>query len=90
MLHPVSAQNCCIEVLPDRPAFARPQEYVAYEFVPTSLSVSGISGSSNMDSFHDGWLVAVQLLLCVVLPPGLIQYCSQHSCVVAVKLFLCV
>ena len=22
-----------------------------------------------------------------VLPPGLVQYCSQHSCVVAVKLF---
>ena len=23
-----------------------------------------------------------------VLPPGLVQYCSQHSCVIAVKLFL--
>ena len=32
--------------------------------------------------------MAVQLLLCGVLPPGLVQYCSQHSCVVAVKLFL--
>ena len=32
--------------------------------------------------------MAVQLLLCGVLPPGLVQYCSQHSCVIAVKLFL--
>ena len=26
-------------------------------------------------------------MLCGVLPQGLVQYCSQHSCVVAVKLF---
>ena len=39
-------------------------------------------------SFCDGWQVAVQLLLCRVLSPGLVQYCSQHSCVVAAKLFL--
>ena len=32
------------------------------------------------------WLY--KLLLCGVLPPGLVQYCLQHSCVVAVKLFL--
>ena len=32
--------------------------------------------------------MAIQLLLCGVLPPGLVQHCSQHSCVVAVKLFL--
>ena len=38
------------------------QEYIAYEFVHTSLAVSRMSGSSNHDSFHDGWLVAVQLL----------------------------
>ena len=31
--------------------------------------------------------MAVQLQLCRVLPPGLVQYCSQHSCVVAVKFF---
>ena len=42
----------------------------------------------NLDSFRDGWLVAVQLLLGRVLPLGLVQYCSQHYCVVAVKLFL--
>ena len=29
-----------------------------------------ISGSSNLDSFCDGWYVAVQLLLYGMLPPG--------------------
>ena len=65
-----------------------PQEYIAYELVPTSPVVSCMSGSSNFDIFHDGWLVAVQLLLCGVMPLGLVQYCLQHSCVVAIKLFL--
>ena len=31
--------------------------------------------------------MTIQLLLCGVLPPGLIQYCSKHSCVITVKLF---
>ena len=47
-----------------------------------------MSGSSKLDSFRDGWEVAVQLLFCEVLAPGLLRYCLQHSCVVAVKLFL--
>ena len=55
---------------------------------PYFLSSVHMSGLSNFYSFRDGWQVAVQLLLCEVLAPGLIQYCSQHSCVVAVKLFL--
>ena len=32
-----------------------PQEYIPYELVPTSLAVSCMSGSSNLDSFRDGW-----------------------------------
>ena len=32
-----------------------PQEYVAYELVVTSPAVFCMSGSSNMDSFRDGW-----------------------------------
>ena len=32
-----------------------PQEYVTYEFVPISPAVSRMSGSSNLDSFCDGW-----------------------------------
>ena len=31
------------------------QEYVTYEFVPTSPAVSHMSGPSNLDSFGDGW-----------------------------------
>ena len=54
-LYPVSAQSCCILVLTGRPKFSRPQEYIAYEFVLTSPAVSCMSGSSNEDSFRDGW-----------------------------------
>ena len=32
-----------------------PQEYVTYEFNSTSPAVSHMSGSSNLDSFRDGW-----------------------------------
>ena len=32
-----------------------PQEYIADEFVLTSTAESGMSGSSNFDSFRDGW-----------------------------------
>ena len=65
-----------------------PQEYIIYEHVSTSPAVSYMSGSSNFYSFRFEWYVAVQLLLCGVLSPGLLQYCSQHYCVIAVKLFL--
>ena len=40
-----------------------------------------MSGSSNLDSFRDRRQVAVQLVSCEVLPPGLFQDCSQHFCV---------
>ena len=65
-----------------------PQEYITYELVPNSSAVSPMSSSSNFDGFRDGWSVGIQLLLCGMLPPGLVQYCLQHSCVVTVKLFL--
>ena len=61
-----------------------PWEHITYKFVPTSPAVSCMSGSSNLDSFCDGWLVAVQLLLSGVLPPGHVQYCLKYcvnSCV---------
>ena len=32
-----------------------PLEYITYEFILTSPAVSHMSGSSNFDSFHDGW-----------------------------------
>ena len=65
-----------------------PLENIAYEFVLTSSAVSCMSSLSNFDCFRDGWQMAVQLLLCGVLPPGLVQYCSQYSCVIVVQLFL--
>ena len=52
------------------------QEYSTYELVPTSPAMSPMSCSSNFDSFLDGRYVAVQLLLCGVLPPWLLQYRS--------------
>ena len=53
-------QSCCMYVQAGRPAFARPCEGVhwsniIYEHVPTSPAVSRMSGSSNFDSFRDGW-----------------------------------
>ena len=39
-------------------------------------SMFRMSSSSNLSSFRDGWYVAVQLLFCGVLPPGLVHYCS--------------
>ena len=65
-----------------------PLKYIAYEYVLTSPAVSHMPGSSNLDSFHDGLYVAIQLLLWEVLLPGLVQYCLQQSCVIGVKLFL--
>ena len=65
-----------------------PQVYITDELVPTSPAVSQVSGLSNFDSFRYGLLVAVYLLLSRVLTPGLVQYCSQNSGVIAVKLFL--
>ena len=65
-----------------------PQEYITYELVPASPAVSCMSGSSNLDSFRDGRQVAVYLMPCGVLPPGFVQFCSQHSCVIAIQLLL--
>ena len=92
-LHPVPSNSCCMYVRAGRPAFARPyvgvhKEYITYELVPASPAVSCMSGSSNLDSSRDGRQVTAQLLPCGLLPPGLVKYCSQHSRVIAVQLFL--
>ena len=57
-------------------------DYIAYEFVPTSPAIFRISGSSNLDSFRDGWSVAVQLLLCRVLS-------ASKTCSILLVAFLC-
>ena len=70
--HPVSSSCFCT-------AMCRgPWEYISYEFVPASPAVSCMSGSSNLNSFLDRRQVAVQLVSCGVLSPGLVQDCSQH------------
>ena len=51
-----------------RPAFAQP-----CVGVHASPAVSCMSGSSNLNSFPDRRQVAVQLVSCWVLPPGLVQ-----------------
>ena len=45
--------------------------------------MSCMSGSPNLNSFRDRGQVAVQLVSCGVLLPGLVQDCTQHSCVIA-------
>ena len=64
------------------------QKKIAYEFDLTSPAVSLLFSLSNLDSFRDGSKMVEQLLFCGVLLPGLVQYRSQHSCLIAVKLFL--
>ena len=58
--------------------------YISYEFVPASPAVSCMSGSSNWNSFRDRRQVAVQLVSCGMLPPGLVQDCTQHSYIISV------
>ena len=65
------------------------RRYVTYELVLASPAVSCVSGWSDLYSSRDGRQVAVQLASRGVLSPGLVQYCSQYSCVVAV-MFLAV
>ena len=92
-LHPVSSQSCCMYVRAGRPAFAWP-------YVGVHRSTSLLSSSLFLQQcpaclvcltwivFFDGRQVAIQLGPFGVLPPGLVQYCSQHSCVIAVSLLL--
>ena len=60
----------------------------SFQLVIPSLALSRMSGSSIFESVLDWWKMVAQLLLCGVLPPGIVQYCLQHSCVISVKLFL--
>ena len=71
-LHPVSSHSCCMNVRAGRPAFDWPYAGVHKS---TSLTISS-------------WLVAVQLAPCGMLLPGPVQYCSRHSCIIAVELLL--
>ena len=48
--------------------------------------MSCMSGSPDLNSFRDRGQVAVQLVSCGVLLPGIVQDCTQHSCVIAIWL----
>ena len=82
--YPLSSHSCWMYVRASRPAFARPCVGVHKSTSLMSLSLVLQSGSSNLNSFRDKRQVAVQLVSCGVLPPGLVQDFSQHSCVIAV------
>ena len=86
--HPVSSHSCWMYVRAGRPAFAWPcvgiHKSTSHEFISASPAVSCMSGSSNLNSFRDRGQVAVQLVSCGVLLPGLVQDCTQHSCVIAI------
>ena len=55
-------------------------ENVAYDFVLISPAVSRMSRPSYLDGFGDGREVAVELLFCGMLLPGIVQYNSGFLC----------
>ena len=76
-LHPVSSYSCwmyhsCWSSCFCSAMCGGPIEYITYEFFPTSPAMSCMSGSSNLSSFRDRRQVAIQLVYCGVLPPGLV------------------
>ena len=52
--------------------------------ITVSISCDDNHDTTGTGSFRDGKQVAVELVPCRVLPPGLVQYCSQYSCVIGV------
>ena len=42
------------------------QEYITHELAPTFPVVSPVSGSSNFDSFRDGWSVTVYIYIYII------------------------
>ena len=54
-----------------------PQEYITHELVPTSPAVSGMSGSSNFDSFHDAALWGIASRTCSKLLAAFLCSCCQ-------------
>ena len=87
--HPVSSHSCWMYVRAGRPTFARP-------CVGIHKSTSLMSSSLFLQQcpaclvrltwivFRVRGQVAVQLVSCGVLLPGLVQDCTQHSCVIAI------
>ena len=87
--HPVSSHSCWMYVRAGRPAFARP--CVGVHKSTLLMSSSLLLQQCPACLVRLTWIVFViggrwpySLVSCGVLPPGLVQYCSQHSCVIAV------
>ena len=80
---PVSSHSCCFQmyVRAGRPAFARP--YVGVHRITSLMSSSLLLQQCPACLFCLTWIIFVMggRWPCGVLPPGLVQYCSQHSCV---------
>ena len=87
-LHPVSSHSCWMYVRAGRPAFARP--YVGVHRSTSLMSSSPLLQQCPVCLVRLTCIVFVMgswwpySLSCGVLPPGLVQYWSQHSCVIAV------
>ena len=91
-LHPVSSHSCCMYVRAGRPAFARP--YVGVHRSTSLMSSSLLLQQCPACLVRLTWIVFVMggrwpYSWCLVgVAAGLVQYCSQHSCVIAVQLLL--
>ena len=90
-LHPVSSHNCCMYVRAGRPAFAWPYAGVhrSTSLMSSSLLLQQCPASlvpltCIVPVMGDKW----PYMSCGVLTPGFVQYCSQHSYVIAVYLLL--
>ena len=90
-LHPISSHSCWMYV--GHPAFARP--YLGVHRCTSLMSSSLLLQQCPACLVRLTWIVFMMggrwpysWYLVGVLPPGLFQYCSQHSCVIAVELLL--
>ena len=87
--HPVSSHSCWMYVSAGRPAFARP--CVGVHKSTSLMSSSLLLRQCPACLVRLTWIVFViggmwpySWCLGGVLPPGLVQDCTQHSCVIAV------
>ena len=87
--HPVSSHSCWMYFRAGRPAFVRP--YVGVHKSTSLMSSSLLLQQCPACLVRLTWIVfviggslAAQLVSCGVLLPGLVQDCTQHSCVIAV------
>ena len=86
-LHPISSHCCCMYVQAGRPAFARP--YVRVHRSTSLMSSSLVLQQCPACLIRLTWIVFVMggrwpysWCLGGCCPPGLVQYCLQHSCVI--------